>query len=1025
MKRQKVFRRIAAIVLTVAISMTGANWSGVAAMAEEATVSGEVTETIYPEEDVLPDNEELFAGYIEQAFFGDRGISLLSSSHHSAALGESMTKVYESLKSKVAAVASGSISKTYISMYGLSIDLEAAGVEDMKSKFSDVMDLLLDCILADCPYELYWFDKTEGINYSYSYSLSNKITSLTVRFSVASAYAGDGKYTADTSKTQAASLVAANAKTIVERHADKSDYNKLLAYYQEICDLTSYDFAAIQDENTPYGDPWQLIYVFDNDPDTKVVCEGYSKAFQYLCELSEFDEEVYCYTILGGLVAAGESQFHMWNHVSIDGANYMVDITNSDDEAIGVGGKLFMKGMEGDISSGYSKTIHSIGITYTYDEGSLAMFGNDSDSILILSSEDYVEPPIYKVTVSVNEEGLTWGYQNTATLSCDVKLAPDTTKALSYQWYSVTSSGGSIVETKLEGATDSTYITEAGLDSGRYTYYVQVTQGKWEKESEISFQIAPLTLTADDLEFSADVITKSYDATTDSDAEAQIKAGVVAAEAVEIAGTAIYNSADVKNATRVIFTPENIEADNYTLASTEIIEHTAGITKRMAAEAPSAPQIDSVTDDTVVLKECKDCEYSLDGTNWQDKQEFKGLEADTTYVFYQRIAESENTVVSPVSTGAQITTAKTNIARLDIELSLPENGYIYDGTEKKPEIQVKENGNIVGAEQYQVEYLENTRAGTAAAVITAVEGGEYSGKTTKMFGIAPKQVEILVQGSTSKLYDGTGCCDGNGLSLSLDGVYEMDDVTVTADFAYEDASVGSEKNIILSNILLAGPGAENYVPTVRQLMVKLGEILGIPTPSPDTVYTASPIPEESQLPEMTTEPGEIDSSNAPPMPKYTAIAEETENPASEEKKKVVVSTKTNNIEVSLLEKGSLVKDSKTNGIYRITKNLEKQKTLVFYSPLEKNSGKVTIPSSLVLGGEKFKVNGIKAKAFANCKNIKIIKIKTKNLTRKNIGQKAFSGVGAKAVIYVPAQKYKLYKKILRLRGAKKTIQIKK
>ena len=1017
-------------------------------MAGEASISGEVTETIYPEEGILPDNEELFAGYIDQTFFGNRGISLLSSTHHGVALGTAMEKVYESLRTKIAAVADGSTSSTAITMYGLSIDLGAAGMEEMKSKFSDTMALLLDCILADCPYELYWFDKTKGFNYNYSYNASYKITSITVRFSVASAYAGDTRYTTDTAKTQAASLVAANAKTIVERHTDKSDYNKLLAYYQEICDLTSYNFTAIEDETTPYGDPWQLIYVFDNDPDTKVVCEGYSKAFQYLCELSEFDEEVYCYTILGEMAAAGNSQFHMWNHISIDGGNYMADITNSDEEAIGAGGKLFLKGMEGNISAGYSKTIHSVGITYTYDQDSLAMFGDDSESILLLSSKDYAEPSIYKVTGAVEEEELTWGPQQTTSLSCSVKLAPDAAQPVSYQWYRVISSGGSIVKEIQQGATESTYITEAGLDSGRHTYCVQVTQGEWKKECEISFWLAPLTLTADDLEFSEDMITKSYDATTASDAKVQIKAGVVAEEAVEIAGTANYDSADVKNATKVIFTPNDITSGNYTLASTEIIEHTAGITKRMKAEAPLAPKAEDITDDTIVLQETKDCEYSFDGINWQSERKFEGLKVNTTYSFYQRIAESENTVVSRASTGAQITTAKRNVAKLDIELSVPENGYIYDGTEKKPEIQIKENGNAVAAELFEVEYLDNTNAGTAVAVITAVEDGQYCGETTKLFEIVPKRVEILVQGSTSKLYDGTDRCDGKGLTLSLDGLCEMDEITVTADFAYEDAGVGSDKNIIVSNMLLSGPGAENYVPATPQLTVKLGEILGLPTPSPDIAATTSPVPEESQLPEKTVEPGEKDMPPTTPKPKYTAVAATTKKPASEKKKKVVISTNTTQIKESLLEQGTYVKDAKTNGIYRITQNTDTQKTLLFCSPLKKNSGIVTIPASLILGGDKYKVTGIKAKAFANCKslrivtigksvsfirkkafkgckNMKIIKIKTKKLTRKNIGKKAFKGVGAEAVIRVPGKKYKEYKKLLRLRGAKKRIQIKK
>ena len=40
-----------------------------------------------------------------------------------------------------------------------------------------------------------------------------------------------------------------------------------------------------------------------------MVCEGYSKAFKYLCDLSQFDGDVVC-RIATGAMGAGP---HMWN----------------------------------------------------------------------------------------------------------------------------------------------------------------------------------------------------------------------------------------------------------------------------------------------------------------------------------------------------------------------------------------------------------------------------------------------------------------------------------------------------------------------------------------------------------------------------------------------------------------------------------------------------------------------------------------------------------------------------------------
>ena len=71
-----------------------------------------------------------------------------------------------------------------------------------------------------------------------------------------------------------------NASEILDKHADKEDIAKLTAYKDEICGLVKYDQYAVFDADS---DPWQLVYVFDGDPDTDAVCEGYAKAFQYLC----------------------------------------------------------------------------------------------------------------------------------------------------------------------------------------------------------------------------------------------------------------------------------------------------------------------------------------------------------------------------------------------------------------------------------------------------------------------------------------------------------------------------------------------------------------------------------------------------------------------------------------------------------------------------------------------------------------------------------------------------------------------
>jgi replicative DNA helicase len=52
---------------------------------------------------------------------------------------------------------------------------------------------------------------------------------------------------------------------------NESDYEKLQSYRNEICGLTDYNHAAVTD-GAPYGNPWQLIWVFDGNSTTNVVC---------------------------------------------------------------------------------------------------------------------------------------------------------------------------------------------------------------------------------------------------------------------------------------------------------------------------------------------------------------------------------------------------------------------------------------------------------------------------------------------------------------------------------------------------------------------------------------------------------------------------------------------------------------------------------------------------------------------------------------------------------------------------------
>lgn len=267
---------------------------------------------------------------------------------------------------------------------------------------------LRDKLLANHPYELYWFDKTNGMAISYGIEADENtvtIPYIVVGFCVADAYRDTTKYAVnekgetildeannpvpdytavDTAKTGAARTAAAKAAEVVAANQDKGTYSKLVAYREYITNAVDYNSEAASTANYPYGDPWQLIYVFDDDPDTKVVCEGYSKAFKYLCDLTwtGSDPEVACYLPTGTM----DGDAHMWNIVSIGGANYLTDITNCDSGTIGAPDQLFLCGVRGGVDSGYIADLTGNTTTvYFYDNETLALY----DEELVLSATRY------------------------------------------------------------------------------------------------------------------------------------------------------------------------------------------------------------------------------------------------------------------------------------------------------------------------------------------------------------------------------------------------------------------------------------------------------------------------------------------------------------------------------------------------------------------------------------------------------------------------------------------------------------
>lgn len=459
---RRSLKRIFVLVLSVVLIGNSVDLSGLMVSAESAQVQEDVsggdvlskevsggdvqlmsvagdnfTLTPVPE---LPDSEELFAAYVDKTMYG--GFSFFG-----RAAGDTLNvgskAIYDVLKVGIEDIAAGRVASTLITIdvttsaaktvytaADLGVDslvVNGAANQEAVNKIGSVFigqfdfEKVIEALLHDCPYEFYWFDKVTGygwnmpsylLNISYDDDLDEYVFSvqgeLYFYFLVAKAYQpanyDANNPTVDTAKTSATTTAAAKAAAIVAANASKDDEAKLTAYRDAICDLVTYNHDALN-TGTPYGDPWQLVYVFDGNTETNVVCEGYAKAFQYLCDMSDFDAAE-CYTVSGEMGGGTGAGGHMWNVVTMDdGKNYIVDITNSDDGSVGQSGGLFLNGTAGSIAQGYVFNIYGQNVIYAYYDDTKALWGTGDDSILKLADSKYEKKadPVAKVSVGGTE----------------------------------------------------------------------------------------------------------------------------------------------------------------------------------------------------------------------------------------------------------------------------------------------------------------------------------------------------------------------------------------------------------------------------------------------------------------------------------------------------------------------------------------------------------------------------------------------------------------------------------------------
>ena len=222
-----------------------------------------------------------------------------------------------------------------------------------------------------------------------------------------------------------------------------------------------------------------------------------------------------------------------------------------------------------------------------------------------------------------------------------------------------------------------------------------------------------------------------------------------------------------------------------------------------------------------------------------------------------------------------------------------------------------------------------------------------------------------------------------------------------------------------------------------------------PTVSPSAVPTPAGSPAASSAP--TVSPGVSASPSAVPTPGGSPSASSAPNVDANAKpsdKPAVPGTTAQPAETGQpqkpAQKGEKLQDESGAG-YVVVK-ADSKNPEVAYQKAAATKGTVIVPDTVEVNGTTYKVTSIEKKAFgtgkkiktiilgknvktikkdafAGCKTLRKIIVKTKKLTKKTVAKKAFRGVRKNVRIIVPKKKKQAYKKLFYQRGLNKKVKI--
>lgn len=309
--------------------------------------------------------------------------------------------------------------------------------------------------------------------------------------------------------------------------------------------------------------------------------------------------------------------------------------------------------------------------------------------------------------------------------------------------------------------------------------------------------------------------------------------------------------------------------------------------------------------------------------------------------------------------------------------------------------------------------------------------GESYTLTTEDIG---KKIKVVVT---------SAYCEGS-LEIATDTIAKGDAIVKTAPIAAKNLTYDQGKNITLIN-------AENASVTGGELQYAFSEngtySTSIPTATEAGIYSVyyKVVGDRNH---NDTKPVKIEvmvSKNPENKDTTTSKSTEETTPKEDATTQQPGGTTEGSTVSQSPKNGDTITDNKSNAKYTVTDTVKKNVTYI--APVTIKAKTITIPATIKINGEIYKVtkidkNALKGNkkvtkivvgsniqsignyAFSGCKKLKTIIIQSKKLTTKTVSKKAFKGIAKKVVVKVPKKKRTAYKKLLKKKGLSSKNRIK-